>query len=75
MAEADSFAAEKAHLISEIATSLGEVVQGMRQLNSNLQSLAEVGQDFDKVAETWQRFHSQVAPAAAAAAAAASSSD
>ena len=46
---------EKKELIKQIETSCDTAILGMKKLNRNLESIAEIGQDVDKIAESWNR--------------------
>ena len=46
---------EKKELIKKIENSCDSAISGMRKLNKSLESIVEVGQDVDKIAESWHR--------------------
>ena len=46
---------EKKELIKQIQCNISSAISGMRKLNKSLESIVEVGQDVDKIAESWHR--------------------
>ena len=46
---------EKKELIKQVQNSCDSAISGMRKLNKSLESIVEVGQDVDKIAESWHR--------------------
>ena len=46
---------EKKELIKQIVNKTNCAISGMRKLNKSLESIVEVGQDVDKIAESWHR--------------------
>ena len=46
---------EKKELIKQIVNKTNSAISGMRKLNKSLESIVEVGQDVDRIAESWHR--------------------
>lgn len=59
--EPSDFGQARQNLITEIEQDLRDVIAEVSTLNRNLESLVEVGHDFERVSDVWSTFHQKIA--------------
>ncbi|KAF9586557.1 hypothetical protein BGW38_002314 [Lunasporangiospora selenospora] len=55
--EGSLFESERAKLVSDINSEMGQVITNISILNRNLDSIISIGHEFEQLAQLWKHFH------------------
>ncbi|KAG9325458.1 hypothetical protein KVV02_004771 [Mortierella alpina] len=56
-AEPSAFVAERARLVTDIKLEMGHMVANINILQRNLETIVNIGSEFEQLAHLWKHFH------------------